>query len=157
MKKLLSDPSVEIRAGGFFTEEFREKGKREGFLITSLPSGKTALFASKRLPSMYRVGSYGINLEEIENIGCRAIQAAIDSHKIIIIDEIGKMELFSKEFKRLVIEALDSPLKVLATIMERSNEFADHIKKRRDIRFLRLTRENFDCVFSEVLQWMTCL
>ena len=78
----------------------------------------------------------------------------MDTENIIIVDEIGKMELFSENFRTSLIDSLDSPQKVLATIMERPNDFADSIKKRPDVRLLYLTRENFDSVYKEVLNWL---
>jgi len=38
--------------------------------------------------------------------------------------------------------------------MERSNAFADGIKKRSNVRLLSLMRENFGHVFQEVLNWL---
>ena len=74
--------------------------------------------------------------------------------RVILVDEIGKMELFSEKFKSVLLQALNSPQKVLATIIERPNEFADRIKKRQDAKLIYLERGNFDLVFSEVRDWL---
>jgi nucleoside-triphosphatase len=131
-----------------------KENNRAGFMIITIPSGKTALLAKKNLPSPHRVGSYGISLKDLEDTGCRAIQKALDSARFIVVDEIGKMELFSKEFQRLIIEAMESPVKFLATIMERSNAFADWVKSRGDVQLIHLTRENSEQVFVKVQNWM---
>ncbi len=154
IKKILAVDSIGKKASGFFTEEFRKEGKRIGFHIITAPEGKKGLLSQKGLPSPYRVGRYGVNVVVVEELGCQAILRALDTKSIIIVDEIGKMELYSEKFRKVLIDALNSPKKVLATIMERPNAFADGIKKRSDVMLLSLTRENFGEVFEEVLNWL---
>jgi nucleoside-triphosphatase len=87
-------------------------------------------------------------------MGCESISAGQVSKNIIVVDEIGKMELFSEKFRTTLIDILDSSHKVLATIMERPNVFADSVKKRPDARLIHLTRENFHPVYQEVINWL---
>lgn len=108
----------------------------------------------KGFSSPYRVGKYGVNLENVEKVGCTAVQEALDSGRVVLVDEIGKMELFSEKFKNVLVQALNSPQKVLATIIERPNEFADRIKKRKDTKLIHLSPENFDKILAEVLNWL---
>jgi nucleoside-triphosphatase len=70
-----------------------------------------------------------------------------------VVDEIGKMELFSEKFRTVLYQALEAPQKMLATIMETNNEFADGIKKRKDVRVMLLNRDNFDRVYAETRDW----
>ena len=140
--------------GGFITEEVRYQGERIGFEILTVPDGKRGLLAQKGILSPFRVGRYGVNIHVLEEVGCRAILHAKASENIIIVDEIGKMELFSEAFRTVLVDVLDSPQKVLATIMERSNAFSNRIKKRLDVRLLHLNRENFQDLYKEVLQWL---
>ena len=154
IKKISIHPTFLGKAGGFITEEIREKGDRVGFQIISYPEGKQGILARKGIPSSYRLGSYGVNLQDLESIGCEAIEKALSSGHIIIVDEIGKMELFSKKFRNILYQALDSPQKVLATIMERRNEFADMIKGRKDVIIQNLSRMNFETVYQDVVKWL---
>jgi len=154
IKKLLRINSVAKKAGGFITEEIRKNRERIGFNIVTVPEGRTGLLAQIGLPSPYRVGRYGVNIKMLEELGCHAILHAKASRNLIIVDEIGKMELFSEKFRSTLIEVLDSPQKVIATIMERPNAFADRTKQRPDVRLLLLVRENFEDVFKEVLNWL---
>ncbi len=87
-------------------------------------------------------------------IGCAAIEDALHSRKTILLDEIGKMELFSDKFKNTLLEALNSPQKLLASIMERRNEFADGIKNRTDVKLALLCRNNFEALFTEIQNWI---
>ena len=154
IKKISVHPTFSGKIGGFITEEIREKGDRVGFQIISYPEGKRGVLARKGMPSSNRLGSYGVNLQDLESIGCAAIEKALFSGHIIIVDEIGKMELFSKKFRGILTQALDSPQKVLATIMERRNEFTDRIKARKDVTILKVNRLNFETSYQDVLKWM---
>ncbi len=153
--KIAQDRRLSGRFGGFITEEVREKGERVGFKIISLPDKKEGFLAKKSFSSPYRVGKYGVNLKDLEDIGCSAIEDALDSQKTVVVDEIGKMELFSEKFKNSLLKALDSPQKVLASIMERRNEFSDKVKNRTDVKLVCLNRDNFDSVLEKVSEWIT--
>lgn len=153
--KVTQDPRLLGRFGGFITEEVREKGERIGFKLISLPDNKEGFLAKKSFSSPYRVGKYGVNIKDLEDIGCSAIEDALDSKRTVVVDEIGKMELFSKKFKNSLLKALDSRHKVLASIMERRNEFADTIKIRSDVTLICLNRDNFESVLEKILEWLT--
>ena len=91
---------------GFYTEEIREKNIRKGFSLVSV-TGEKSILASENIPSRFRVGKYGVDLVNFENfIG--NIPFRDPANSLIIIDEIGKMECFSKMFTELVIELLSS-------------------------------------------------
>ena len=154
IKKISTHPKFLGKVGGFITEEIREKGDRVGFQIISYPKGKRGILARKGMSSPYHLGSYGVNLKDLGSIGCEAIEKALSSGHIIIVDEIGKMELFSKKFRKVLCQALDSPHKVLATIMERRNEFADRIKGREDIIILKVSKMNFETAYQDVIKWL---
>ncbi|MEO0190163.1 MAG: NTPase, partial [candidate division WOR-3 bacterium] len=125
------------RCAGFYTEEIRENNTRVGFKLITL-DGQNCIMAHKDIKSPYRVGKYGVNIECIENIGVNAIRKGIIENKIIIIDEIGKMELYSKEFRDVVIEVLNSKCPVLATILYAPNPFCDKIKARDDVKIFEV-------------------
>ncbi|GLI53723.1 NTPase [Thermodesulfovibrio yellowstonii] len=117
VKKIVS--LLKDKAIGFWTEEFRdiENNKRLGFKVITT-EGKTTTLTSKSLNSPFRVGSYGVNIGEFEEIVIPLLENAIkQKDKIIIIDEIGKMELFSEKFIDLVKKiVLDEHYRVIATI-----------------------------------------
>jgi len=148
--QVLDDPLIGDLAGGFLTEECREKGERTGFRILPFPEGKPALLAHVRRASRHRLGRYGVDLNALENVGCPALARALVNRDILVVDEIGKMELFSAGFRDLLLRALASPKPLLATIMERPHPFADGIKEREDVEVFRLSKETFPAVFTEV-------
>ncbi|RJP75376.1 MAG: NTPase [Candidatus Abyssobacteria bacterium SURF_17] len=137
-------------AGGFYTEETREGGKRTGFDIITL-DGQRATLSRVNKKSKYRVGKYGVDVESIERVAVPAIQQAITERKAVIIDEIGKMELFSEKFRELVTNAFNAPNPVLAVIMLKSHPFADFIKQRPDTKTLEVTPSNRDSLAHQIL------
>jgi len=139
---------------GFYTEEIRENNVRMGFKLITL-DGNSCIMAHRNIRSPFRVGRYGVSLECIENFGVSAIKEAIAGKKIVVIDEIGKMELFSQKFKDVVIEALDSNCPVLATILSAPNPFCDKIKARNDITIFEITLPNRNTVVKQILEKLT--
>jgi len=128
-------------AGGFYTREIRTGRERSGFEIVTL-SGNKRTMASKGFKGRHRVGSYGVDIEAIDTLAAGAVLEAVGNKKIIVIDEIGKMELYSDEFKSAVLRALDSDKPVIGTIMEKSNPFADAIRNRTDVELVQVTEDN---------------
>jgi nucleoside-triphosphatase len=143
----------EIKVGGFYTEEIRSGGTRQGFRIVTL-DGQDAILAHVDNPSRYRVSKYGVDIGNLDNIGVSAIERAIAESDLIVIDEIGKMELFSPRFREAVLKAIDSGKKVLGTIMLNPHPFADDVRRRPNVKVVELTRDNHDQVLKEILDWL---
>lgn len=135
--------------GGFYTQEICENDKRVGFEIITL-DGKMGLLAKKGLKSEFRLGSYGIYLKDLEGIGIKAVEDAIRDKDFIVIDEIGKMELYSEEFRDIVLKALDSGKRLLGVIHIDDIPFLRQIKSRKDILLLELTPDNHRDILEQV-------
>jgi len=134
---------LNVSVGGFYTVEVRdENGKRWGFKIISL-NGREEVLASVDVVSSRKVSKYGVDVGAVNRVGVTAIQDALKSKDIVVIDEIGRMELISDRFRDIVQEALDSPKLVLGTIALKETNTAKKIKERQDTRLIRLTRANF--------------
>ena len=142
-----------VKAGGFYTEEIRIGGARQGFRIVTL-DGQDAILAHVDSHSRYRVSKYGVDVQNLDNVGVAAINQAIDESDLIVIDEIGKMELFSPRFRDAVLKAIDSGKKVLGTIMLSPHPFADDIKRRPKVKVAQLTRADHNEVLREILDWL---
>lgn len=104
---------------GFWTEELRDErtGKRLGFKVITT-DGKNSILANKNFDSPFKVGSYGVNIKGFEEIIIPLLESSTEQKdKIIIIDEIGKMELFSEKFILLVKKFIFSnDYNIIATI-----------------------------------------
>lgn len=135
--------------GGFWSREIRQHGSRVGFAIVTL-NGEKGILAHVKYDSGPRVSKYRVNLEDIDNIAVPAMERARSAGKIIIIDEIAKMELFSESFKEEVLRCLDTR-KVIGTIQKRHSTFLDSIRARNDVRTIEINETNRDRIPVEVL------
>lgn len=140
-------------AGGFYTEEIRNKGIREGFRLVTLDGQETAL-AHVNISSPYRVSKYGVDIGGLDRVGVPALYQAAQQCDLIVIDEIGKMELFSANFKEAVSQIIDGGKRVLGTIMLNSNPWADVIKRQPQVNLVTVTRTNYQQVLEELQYWL---
>ncbi len=146
---------LNLAATGFFTEEIRERGRRTGFRIQALTPGlprMDGVLAGIGLPGPYRHGAYGINLTDMEEVAARALEESLLYRDLIVIDEIGNMEIVSSRFQEAVIACLESDLPVLGVIKAGSGPFVDRIKSRPDVEIVELTRDRFAAVTSTVIE-----
>ena len=134
---------LNVPVGGFYTQEIRENGIRKGFRLMTW-EGKSGVLSHVSIPSRCRVGKYGVDLKVLEEIGIPAIEEAIRHARLIAIDELARMELFSKAFQKTVLDALVSKIPVIATIQERSHSFLDGVRRRSDVQLFSVTLENRD-------------
>ncbi len=136
--------------GGISTPELREGGKRVGFEIVDMMSGERGILAHINQKEGPRISKYRVNLEDLINMGVLGIRGALERKAdYIIIDEIGKMELVSKEFQTIVWEALNQQ-KVLGTIGQISHPFVSKIYERDDLQVIALSIQNRDQIFEQL-------
>ncbi len=138
-----------IPAGGFLTEEIRESGTRVGFALCTL-DGRRATLAHVRRADPPRVGKYGVDVDALERVGVPAIRAAVRGGRLVVIDEIGKMEMASAAFREAVAAALRSPAVVLGTILAAPHPWADRIKADPAVRLIEVTVANRETLPAEL-------
>jgi nucleoside-triphosphatase len=141
-------------AGGFYTEEIRERGLRRGFKIVTL-DGKEGVFAHVNFKTHQRLGKYGLDLSPLETISIEAVRKAIREREVTVIDEIGPMEIRSAIFRDVVNEAFNSRAPPLGTITARPFPFTDAIKKRRDVTLIEIRGDNREQLVSELSDHFT--
>jgi nucleoside-triphosphatase len=129
------------RLAGFYTQELRRKGQRVGFEAVGL-GGSSAVLAHIDCRSSKRVGRYGADLGAFEDLVRKELGAQSQDVDLFVIDEIGKMECFSRLFVTIASGALDSPVPLLATIAAKGSGFIAQVKARPDVELLTVTREN---------------
>jgi len=144
---------LETRTGGFYTEEIRSAGIRLGFRLVTL-DGQQATLAHIDFSKRNRVGKYGVNIDNLNKIGVPAIHRAAEKSDLIIVDEIGKMELSSSGFRDTVSAIINSGKRVLGTIMLDANPWADAIKRHPQVNLVTVTRNNHQQVLNELRCWL---
>jgi nucleoside-triphosphatase THEP1 len=145
---------TKVKGGGFYTEEIRTGGIRQGFKLVTL-DGQEAILAHVGISSPYQVSKYGVDTDSLNRVGVSAVRQALKETDLIVVDEIGKMELLSPQFRETVTQALNSGKKVLGTIMLNPHPFADEIKRHPEVETLLVTRDNRTEVMRKVLNWLT--
>ncbi len=145
--------SFRLKAGGFYTEEIRGQGTRLGFRLVTL-DGREAVLAHIDFDKRFHVGKYGVDVSIMEKVGVSALKQAAAECDLIIIDEIGKMEILSPAFRETASSIIDSGKRVLGTIMFHTNPWADAIKRRSDVTLATVTRENREHVYADLQKWL---
>ncbi len=129
---------------GIVTPELRKNGTRHGFKLVDIATGEEAVLASRDI-SPAVIGRYGVNLASIDHIVNLFLRSA-EQADVILLDEIGPMELRSLRFKEAVRQVLEMEQPVVATLHRRlTDRYGEHG------RVLRLTRDSFDEVKQNIL------
>ena len=137
-------------ACGFFTREIREYGKRAGFSILTC-NGEEGILAHVNIKSVRRVGRYGVNLDAVNRLVVPSMIPETPKH-VIVVDEIGKMECFSKLFRDAVVRALDAENLVIGSVAMKGEPFIQSVKARSDVRLVQVTEKNRDTLASLLLE-----
>jgi nucleoside-triphosphatase len=145
---------VKVRAGGFYTEEIRCQGVRQGFRLVTLDGG-SAILAHTDIHSPYRVSKYGVDVASLDEVGVSALERAARDCDLVVVDEIGKMELFSAKFREATENILKSGSKLLGTIMLSPNPYADAIKHQPQVNLIMVTRANHQKGLQELRDWLS--
>jgi nucleoside-triphosphatase THEP1 len=121
-----------------------------GFELQGL-NGTRRLLAHVDFPSRHRVARYRVDTKGFDTFLKKMDLMGSDAD-LIVIDEIGKMELFSRRFRNLVRELLDSEKKVLATIARQGGGMIKEIKSRSDLAIFEVTSENRNQLIADILK-----
>ncbi|MDI9619560.1 MAG: NTPase [Candidatus Nezhaarchaeota archaeon] len=123
-----------FRVGGMVTLELREGGVRRGFKIVDVGSGSEAPLASLSSAPGPRVGKYLVHVKNLDLVAVRAIETSLRQDELVVIDEIGPMELKSQRFVNIVEESLSSRKPILATLHYRlRHPIIDFIRSRFEV------------------------
>lgn len=144
-----------LKVGGMITEPIIRKNRREGFYVMDWASKERRVFASKDIQSKTMVGRYGVDITSLEEVGVRALQNAVANSDVIVIDEVGKMEVESESFVRAVKDALDADKPLILTLHKKSrNPLLQDIRRRDDIRILEVTQVNRNLLPYKIVKLM---
>lgn len=122
---------------GIVTPEVRSSGSRVGFEVVDIGSGERVTFASVKFRGKFRVSKYGVNVELFERV---AIPALRRPSSVYLIDEIGKMELFSSRFREVVEALFSSESPVVCSAPSYRLEFVERLAARPDTEVFWIRR-----------------
>jgi nucleoside-triphosphatase len=135
---------------GFWTEELREGASRTGFRGVTL-DGRDFLLAHVREKGVAKVGPYGVVLEGLERVGLETLRPSAAT-RLVVLDEVGKMESFSAAFRETVEALLASSVPVLGTVAVHGVGFPKRVRQDRRIELVRMTRASRDAMVGDVLR-----
>jgi nucleoside-triphosphatase len=151
-KVVLKLKSAGVIVGGCTTSEKRAGGARTGFEIRDLSSGNTGELASTTSNVGPRVGRYRVNLTDLARIGGAALEAASYSSELIVVDEVGPMELVSPEFRKGVRRCIDSGKPMLVVAHERlEDDLLNELRDRAE-SVITLTVEDRDTAAEDLAE-----
>ncbi|MDD5453336.1 MAG: NTPase [Candidatus Bipolaricaulis sp.] len=146
---------VPLSCGGMVTAEIGKCGRRVGFSVRDLATGEEGILAHLHLAAGPSFGRYRLNLRDLDAIGAQAIERAIEGAQLVVVDEVGPMELHSPRFIRAVERALEEAQNLLVTVHRASNHpLAYRIRHGTD-RVVHLTPGNRDQAAAEVIRLLS--
>ncbi|KAG8223862.1 hypothetical protein J437_LFUL005425 [Ladona fulva] len=152
VKKICSSlQAEEVSISGFYTEEVRNGGQRIGFDVVTMEGKRGTLARVGGTGGMPKVGQYSVDVKSFESLALPTLES--QQAVITVIDEIGKMEMFSEPFKQMVVKVFKSCKPILATIplpKGRPLPFIDNLKKGQNVRVVMVNRENRNSLADEL-------
>ncbi|MGQ4833403.1 MAG: NTPase [Candidatus Asgardarchaeia archaeon] len=141
------------KIGGITTPEIRKGQRRTGFKIVNISTGENAIMASVFYKSSFKVGRYSVNIDSIEKIGVTALLDALNNADVIVIDEIGKMELLSRRFVDTLKTIFKSDKAIIATIGEKliSYFYNNIVENEYNIKLIRITPRAWENQYAEII------
>jgi len=145
----------ELLIGGMVDEPIEDGRKKTGFTVRNLLTGEQQVFASTDIESKIVVGKIGVDLSKLEEVGVKAIKDAVEQCDIIVIDEVGKMEVESEAFVEAVKASLEADKPMILTLHKKSrNPLLQDIRRRDDVRILEVTPTNRNILPYKIVRLM---
>ena len=89
------------------------------------------------------MSKYGVDLEAFERLALPAL-GDLAAGDVVLIDELGKMELASEAFCGAVLELFEGPATIIATVQIAPHPFTDDLKGRLCVETIRVTAAKRD-------------
>ena len=140
-----------LDVAGIVTPEIRVGGRRVGFEVVDISTGGRKVFAHVKYTSPIRVSKYAVRVDLFDEVATPALERALKAD-LAIIDEIGKMELFSETFKRLVLEIADSRVPLVGTAPSYDLPFVNKLINRADVKVYWVRRGESSAVAEMLLR-----
>lgn len=131
--------------GGFRTERCPE-----GYKIVDIQTGSESPIAT-----VDERGSLKSRPQGFEKIGVRAINRASVSEDLIVMDELGFLELGAPRFQEAVFAALRSPQPVLGVLRKGRNSFLDRIRELDNVEVIEVREDNREGLPEELAQLLS--
>jgi nucleoside-triphosphatase len=153
IKKLISHYAKSgYKIEGFITPEKLSKQKRIGFDLLNIKTNESIPLARVRnLKTKYKIGKYNVFIENLENFILSFGDMKNWKIDLVIIDEIGKMELFSNLFQDFIKKLFNSEILLIASIGQKlQHPLKIYIEMIPGVKIMKLNRLNHKEVFKKI-------
>lgn len=122
------------------------------FSMIDVALGESSIIAEKRPGGITVCGGV------FDHFGVKILNNSMKSKSLILMDELGFMELKSPIFRRQVHRVLDGENPVLGVIRDHDNEFLESVARRGDVLTVSYHRcDQFAYLFKFINEWIkTC-
>jgi len=138
---------------GFLTPEVREGNNRIGFDLVDIKTQEREKLAREgNFNTKYHVGKYCVFIEKFEKFISNFENIKFQQEDLFMIDEIGKMELFSKKFQELIVKLFASNILIIATIgLTVKLSIKDHLLNLPYVNLFNLNRQNYQKTYQKII------
>ncbi len=149
-------------AGGVVVSEILgAHGRRCGFELQAVWSGpgqplavvEQATLARDDWWMPLRVGRYYLDPTAMD-VAVRALDAAMHEGGLVLIDEIGPLQIAVPAFRDAVLRCLDGRGHLLGTVSRAEDPFLEEIRRRPGVRLIEVTRANSHHLADGLRTWL---
>lgn len=134
-----------LRVGGFISPEEKTHGTRTGFYVQDIDSGEIGLLADVDADGPM-VSKYHVDVKAFEEV-VLPIMKNFEKYDVMIIDEIGRMELKSQKFSDALDRVLESSTPLIASL---HGDYVERYAPAGEVIFLE--GNNREAVFRELVE-----
>ncbi|MEP7011294.1 MAG: nucleoside-triphosphatase [Acidobacteriota bacterium] len=134
---------------GFFTREIRNGSERIGFETVTVDGQHIGQLALKT-----ESGTYELNSATMKELVLPAIDKGLAHRRaLLIVDEIGPIQLQNPEFQRLMRIAMeDTSLSILGIVAAKGHSFLGYIHHHIRSRLISVTEINRDSLLEQIIE-----
>ena len=130
-----------LTLSGFFTEEVLDaNGERVGFDLVDVNGTSRAALSRVGYKSAVMVERYGVDLKALSGF-LPLVKTDVD---VVVIDEIGNMQLASPDFCKFMGSTIDSDVALVGTVHVFPHALTDELKQRSDLTIITVSESNRD-------------
>ncbi len=141
-----------LNAEGLRTPDIRKNGERKGFKLLDIKTGEEGILSHVDQQEGPKVSKYRVDMDDLQRFTELSLENISDDCDIVVIDEIGTMELYSDKFKKVVKDRLNDDIPVLAVLHRH------HVDKYEGYgEVFELTKSNYDILKLELIDKLKSL
>ncbi|MEA4924520.1 MAG: nucleoside-triphosphatase [Syntrophomonadaceae bacterium] len=155
LSQAISESSLPM--GGYFVQRLIQAGRTMAFRVADIAHEPYIPDIEVREIDKYTdiIGYIGDQMtwhpEVLEEKGTALIRQALSTEKtLVLMDELGRIELKAPGFRQAVFDALDSQQLVLGVLKQESNAFLDAIRSRENVLVLDLNHMTHQAALHEL-------